>query len=117
MTVTPWLRPRNSQLCRVHPCVSSMSDKATSWRSSDEASHLLDRTVEDLVNAGVNATGTVRCSASAFVALEILEEAENCGASVIVMGCRGISDLTGLLVGSTAHKVLHLGRLPVLLIR
>lgn len=83
----------------------------------DEASHLLDRTVEDLVNAGVNATGTVRCSASAFVALEILEEAENCGASVIVMGCRGISDLTGLLVGSTAHKVLHLGRLPVLLIR
>ena len=48
---------------------------------------------------------------------EILAEAEESGASVIVMGSRGVSDLTGLLVGSTAHKVLHLGRLPVLVIR
>jgi nucleotide-binding universal stress UspA family protein len=82
-----------------------------------EASDLLDGVVADLVNAGVKATGTVRSSLTAMVALEILDEADECGASVIVMGCRGASDLTGLLVGSTAHKVLHLGRLPVLLVR
>jgi nucleotide-binding universal stress UspA family protein len=73
--------------------------------------------VTDLVSAGVKATGIVRSSLTAFVALEILKEAEECGASVIVMGCRGVSDLTGLIVGSTAHKVLHLGELPVLLVR
>jgi len=83
----------------------------------EEASHLLEGVVADLVSAGVKATGTVRSSLTAFVALEILKEAEECGASVIVMGCRGVSDLTGLLVGSTAHKVLHLGELPVLLVR
>ena len=83
----------------------------------EEASHLLEGVVADLVSAGVKATGTVRSSLTAFVALEILKEAEECGASVIVMGCRGVSDLTGLFVGSTAHKVLHLGELPVLLVR
>ena len=83
----------------------------------EEATHLLEGVVADLVSAGVKATGTVRSSLTAFVALEILKEAEECGASVIVMGCRGVSDLTGLIVGSTAHKVLHLGQLPVLLVR
>jgi nucleotide-binding universal stress UspA family protein len=83
----------------------------------EEASRLLDGVVADLVGAGVKATGIVRSSLTAFVALEILKEAEECGASVIVMGCRGVSDLAGLIVGSTAHKVLHLGELPVLLVR
>lgn len=83
----------------------------------DEAAQLVDRAVADLVDAGVKATGTVRASISGLVVAEILAEAEECGASVIVMGTRGVNDLTGLLVGSTAHKVLHLGRLPVLVTR
>ncbi len=83
----------------------------------DESSKLVDQAVADLVAAGVKATGTVRSSLASLVALEILEEAEESGASVIVMGSRGVSDLKGLLVGSTTHKVLHLGRLPVLVIR
>ncbi|HXQ43521.1 MAG TPA: universal stress protein [Acidimicrobiales bacterium] len=82
-----------------------------------EASKLLDETVAELVEAGVKATGTVRSSLVNLVALEILEEAEECGASVIVMGSRGVSDLKGLLVGSTTHKVLHLGQLPVVVVR
>jgi len=83
----------------------------------DEAARLVDEVVADLVAAGVKATGTLRSSLSSLVAVEILEEAEECGASVIVMGSRGVSDLKGLLVGSTTHKVLHLGQLPVLVIR
>ena len=83
----------------------------------EEASRLLDAVVADLVSGGIKATGTVRSSWTAFVALEILKEAEEWGAEVIVMGCRGVSDLAGLIIGSTAHKVLHLGQLPVLLVR
>ncbi len=97
--------------------MSSTSGRATSWRRSDEASNLLKTTVAELADAGVQATGTVRSTSSNLVALEILAEAEECGASVIVMGCRGVSDLTGLIVGSTTHKVLHLGSLPVLVVR
>jgi len=51
------------------------------------------------------------------VATEILEEAEESRASVIVMGSRGRGDLKGLLMGSTTHKVLQRGRLPVVVIR
>jgi nucleotide-binding universal stress UspA family protein len=34
-----------------------------------------------------------------------------------VMGSRGHSDLAALLVGSVAHKVLHLSACPVLIAR
>jgi len=83
----------------------------------EDASQVVDRAIAYLVDAGANATGTVRASLSGLVVAEILAEAEESGASVIVMGSRGVSDFTGLLVGSTADKVLHLGRLPVLVTR
>jgi nucleotide-binding universal stress UspA family protein len=38
-------------------------------------------------------------------------------AGVIVMGSRGRSDLAGLVLGSTAHKVIHLSDRPVLVVR
>ena len=38
-------------------------------------------------------------------------------AGVILMGTRGRSDLTGLVLGSAAHKVIHLTDRPVLVVR
>lgn len=38
----------------------------------------------------------------------ILEQARECGADMIVMGSRGLSDLKGLLVGSVSHKIANL---------
>ncbi len=35
----------------------------------------------------------------------------------IVMGSRGRSDLAGFILGSTAHKVIHLTDRPVLIVR
>jgi len=47
----------------------------------------------------------------------ILDVAEEVKAEMIVLGHRGTSSLRGLLVGSTAHKVLHLADRPVLVVR
>lgn len=81
------------------------------------AHKIVDEAVANLTNAGIKATGTVRGALHGHQAVEILDEAASAGASVIVMGSRGLNDLEGLLVGSTTHKVLHLGKLPVLVVR
>ena len=83
----------------------------------DKAAKLVDDAVAELTSAGLNATGAVRAAVAGHVARELLEEASEWGASVMVLASRGLSDLAGLVVGSTTHKVLHLGNLPVLVVR
>jgi nucleotide-binding universal stress UspA family protein len=46
-----------------------------------------------------------------------VNDAQEHGAGVIVMGSRGRGDLAGLVLGSTAHKVIHLADRPVLIVR
>ncbi|WP_163336363.1 universal stress protein [Desulfopila sp. IMCC35008] len=47
----------------------------------------------------------------------ISEVAEREKCEMIVMGSRGLSDIEGLLIGSVAHKVLHIAKCPVLVVR
>jgi nucleotide-binding universal stress UspA family protein len=85
---------------------------------TDQDAILVEESIRELVQEGVAASGVVYDSHHARrVAAAILEEAEDSGASMIVIGSRGLSDLIGLVVGSTTHKVLHLGTLPVLVVR
>jgi nucleotide-binding universal stress UspA family protein len=82
-----------------------------------EAHQIVDQAVEQLINAGIGATGVVRGALHGHAAGEILDEAASAGSTVIVMGSHGHSELVGLIIGSTTHKVLHLGQLPVLVVR
>jgi nucleotide-binding universal stress UspA family protein len=82
-----------------------------------EARSLVDDAVQKLADAGVKATGLARESVFGYAAREIIAEAKNRDADVIVMGSRGHGDLAGLLIGSTAHKVIHLADRPVLVVR
>jgi nucleotide-binding universal stress UspA family protein len=52
-----------------------------------------------------------------YAAREIVEDAKSLDVGVIVMGSRGRGDLAGLVLGSTAHKVIHLADRPVLVVR
>lgn len=90
----------------------AVPDEATT-----EAQALIDSSVAEFEQAGVKASGSLRGSLAGRVALEIVDEAAEAGSSVIVMGSRGVTDLEGLLIGSTAHKVLHLCSIPVLVVR
>ena len=54
---------------------------------------------------------------SGHVARLIVTAARDHQADMIVLGSRGRTDLTALLLGSVAHKVIHLADRPVLVVR
>jgi nucleotide-binding universal stress UspA family protein len=59
----------------------------------------------------------VRDTVFGYAAREIVDDARERDVDVIVMGSRGRGDLAGLVLGSTAHKVIHLADRPVLVVR
>jgi nucleotide-binding universal stress UspA family protein len=89
----------------------------TSSEGSDEASEAVTVAVETLTKAGIKAHGTVQDTLFGHAAREIVSGAQEHGADMIVMGSRGRGDLAGLVLGSTAHKVIHLADRPVLVVR
>jgi nucleotide-binding universal stress UspA family protein len=83
----------------------------------DDAQAEVDAIVEDLTKAGITAHGVVKSTIYGYAAREIVEDAKSLDAGVIIMGSRGRGDLAGLVLGSTAHKVIHLADRPVLVVR
>jgi len=85
--------------------------------SEDDAALAVKSAADSLTKAGVTAHAVVRDTIFGHAAREIIEDAHEHDAGVIVMGSRGRGDLTGLVLGSTAHKVIHLADRPVLVVR
>ena len=85
--------------------------------TTDDARAAVAASVDVLTRAGVKAHGEVRNTIFGYAAREIVNDAMEIAADVIVMGSRGRGDLAGLLLGSTAHKVIHLSDRPVLVVR
>ena len=85
--------------------------------SAAEADQAVRAGVDALRQAGVDAEGEIRPTTFGHAAREILADAKEHDADVIIMGSRGRSDFAGAILGSTAHKVIHLTDRPVLVIR
>jgi nucleotide-binding universal stress UspA family protein len=85
--------------------------------SDAEVHAQVEAAVAALTRAGIVAYGEVRDTIFGHAAREIVEDAKKHDAGVILMGTRGRSDLAGLVLGSTAHKVIHLTDRPVLVVR
>ena len=73
--------------------------------------------VADLEEAGIKARTELRSAQYGGIARILTSPAEDLDAGLIVMGSHGRGDLTALLLGSVAHKVLHLSKRPVLIAR
>ena len=73
--------------------------------------------LEVLAQAGLKTHGEVGTTIYGYAARVIVDNAIEHDADVIVMGSRGRSDLAGFILGSTAHKVIHLTDRPVLIVR
>ena len=85
--------------------------------SADDAQAQVDSAVAELTKAGIKAHGMVQNTLYGYAAREIVEDAKSLDVGVIIMGSRGRGDLAGLVLGSTAHKVIHLTDRPVLVVR
>lgn len=64
--------------------------------------------------AGVSCKALVRCGSPGRT---IVQVAESEGCDLIVMGSRGLSDFSGMVMGSVSHRVLRHASMPVLIIR
>jgi nucleotide-binding universal stress UspA family protein len=85
--------------------------------TTGEAAALVDGVARRMKDAGLAARGEITDAMHGSAAREILRTARDEDAGMIVMGSRGLSDLAGLVMGSVAHKVLHLADRPVLVVR
>lgn len=97
--------------------MSGRGGMMTSSESADEATEAVNTAAAAFTKAGIKAHGVIRNTVFGYAAREIVDDAKEHGVDVIVMGTRGRGDLAGLVLGSTAHKVIHLADRPVLVVR
>ena len=80
---------------------------------NDETTETVKPYLDQLEDAGIPVVERF-LETPAGVAIAETAESEKC--DLIVMGSRGLSNLQGLIVGSTTNRVLHLAKCPVLVV-
>lgn len=80
----------------------------------DELVAKIEAQVAELSDAGITTRLETGTSPAGGAAHAIAAAAEQVGANLIVMGTRGHTVLTGLLLGNVTQRLLHLARCPVL---
>jgi nucleotide-binding universal stress UspA family protein len=89
---------------------------AVNLESSDEAHKVVNDAISLLESNGLKVSGAVRAGLHGQLAVEITEEGIEFGAGLVIIGSRGLSDLEGIFVGSTSHRLIHMSKIPVLVV-
>jgi nucleotide-binding universal stress UspA family protein len=82
-----------------------------------EAAQMVAGMVERLRLAGITAEGETHTIRSGCAACDITSAARCIGTDLIILGSRGSSDLTSLLIGSVSHGAIRRASCPVLVVR
>ncbi len=80
---------------------------------NDEATETVKPYLDQLEDAGIPIVERL-LETPAGAAIAETAESEKC--DLIIMGSRGLSNLQGLIIGSTTNRVLHLATCPVLVV-
>jgi nucleotide-binding universal stress UspA family protein len=76
----------------------------------------LEKMAAELSEEGFSVSLDIRGDVGARPAHEVVNVAREADADLIVVGSRGLSAIGGLLLGSVAHRLLHLAPCPVLVV-
>jgi nucleotide-binding universal stress UspA family protein len=82
--------------------------------AEEEIRQAVSEQLEKIKGEGVDATLESRTLMLGGPGHQIAEIAEQAGADLIVVGTRGHSTVPGLVLGSVAHRLLHVAHRPVL---
>jgi len=82
-----------------------------------EANAVVKKAMNKLKKAGIKVEGDVIRTAHGKVAQALVDSAKDHKVDAIILGTRGLSELEGLVLGSVAHKVIHLSKKPVIVAR
>jgi nucleotide-binding universal stress UspA family protein len=85
--------------------------------TEEEAQAVVKRALDELKKAGATGEGDVIRALHGTVAQALIDSARDHKADTIVVGSRGLTDLAGMVLGSVAHKVIHLSHTPVVVAR
>jgi nucleotide-binding universal stress UspA family protein len=96
---------------------ASKGAPATDLELPRDAVSLVEEVAARLKKEGIKTKEKVVTAPSGRVVPEILSAAEEANADLIVVGSRGLSDFSGLLLGSVSHKLIQHANCPVLVIR
>jgi nucleotide-binding universal stress UspA family protein len=91
--------------------------QAWELETEEEANAVVKRAVTEVEKAGATAEGFVIRTMYGKAAQAIVDSALEHKADVIVMGSRGLTDVAGMVLGSVAHKVIHLSHTTVVVAR
>jgi nucleotide-binding universal stress UspA family protein len=80
----------------------------------EEVEQKIQGQVKDLKDAGLNVSFDEHGTTAGGAAHAIADAAKEAGADLIVVGTRGQGPITGLLLGSVTHRLLHVAPSPVL---
>ena len=101
----------------IERIAASKGAPATDLEIPRDAASLVEEAGTRLKKDGIRTREKVVTAPSGRVVPEILSAAEESGADLIVVGSRGLSDFSGLLVGSVSHKLIQHADCPVLVVR
>lgn len=80
----------------------------------EEGKKILEPCLQHCRDANIPCKALIRCGSAGRVIVQVAQ-AEGC--DLIVMGSRGLSDFSGMVMGSVSHRVLRHATMPVLIVR
>lgn len=106
-----YVRPTVDNLVRYHPFVNN---QVINDEISEMAKNIVKRTRAMFEDEGLYVQSDIVFGEPGQAIAEYANDEEY---GMIIMGTRGLSNLTGIILGSVSHQVLHFSKVPVLFVK